>query len=83
MWQNASIICAVPIALENGAGLQRELFADIPDNIYRIDLQTGKTTNLGQPDGRPTLASVVLSPDGSSVYYNERSTGHPAKFSLR
>lgn len=83
-WQNEkSVICAVPTQLGAGAGLQRDLFATIPDDIYRIDLQSGKTIKLGQPQGSPTITSVVLSPDGSSMYYNDRTTGNLAKFSLR
>ena len=83
-WQNEnSIICAVPTSLSIGAGLQRELFANVPDNIYRIDLQSGATVNLGQPAGNPTISSVVLSPDSSALYYNDRSTASLSRFSLR
>lgn len=83
-WQNEqSIVCAVPTSLGTGAGLQRDLFANVPDSIYRIDLQNGSVVNLGQPDGNPSINKVVLSPDGTKLYYDNHSNGTLASFSLR
>ncbi len=82
-WQTESVIfCAVPATLGTGAGLQRDLFANVPDNIYRLDLRTGAATNLGQPDGRPSILQLVPSQDGKAVYFNDRDSGKLVRFSV-
>jgi Tol biopolymer transport system component len=49
-WQNETIlICGVPTNLGRGAGLQRELFENTPDEIYKIDLTAGTKVNMGAP----------------------------------
>jgi len=35
------LFCAVPRALEQGAGMAREIANDTPDDLYKIDLRTG------------------------------------------
>lgn len=75
-WQNETVIfCAVPTRLDVGAGLQRDIANDIPDAIYRINLATAQISNLGQPDGNPTVNQLQAAPDGRSVYFNDRVTG--------
>lgn len=82
-WQNENvIICAVPQALEDGAGLQRSLFDNVPDSIYRIDLASGQTTNLGQPDNNPSINNLIISADGRSILFNDRITGRVSQFAL-
>lgn len=82
-WQSeSSIICAVPVQLDAGAGLQPELASSIPDNIFRIDTKTGRAINLGQPDGSPTIKQMTLSPDGRFMYFNDTTTGKLIRFAL-
>jgi hypothetical protein len=82
-WQNEStLICAVPQSLGDGAGLQRDIFSDVPDNIYKIDLTTGRETNLGQPDGAPAVNQITVSPDGKAIYFTDHATGKLIRFAL-
>jgi hypothetical protein len=82
-WQNeTTAYCAVPEELGEGAALQRGLFANVPDDIYRVDLQAGTTVNLGRPDGNPSINKLLTSPDGSAVYFTDRLTGQLVRFEL-
>ncbi len=77
-----TVFCAVPTQLPEGAGLQRSVADGIPDQIYRVDLATGQTVNLGQPDGNPTINRLLIAPDGRAVYYNDRITGRLVRYAL-
>ncbi len=82
-WQSETvIICAVPTYLEEGAGLQRAIANDVPDEIYKIDMNTGTKTNLGQPDGNPTISQMVLTPDKKALFYTDRTSGNLVRFEL-
>jgi hypothetical protein len=82
-WRSEQIIyCAVPTNLGDGAGLQRDLFTDTQDVIYKIDLASGALTNLGQPDGNPSVNQLTVSADGKAVFFNDRSSGKLVRFSV-
>ncbi len=82
-WQSeASLICAVPTSLGEGAGFQRTLFAGVADNIVRINASTGEVINLGQPDGNPSIQRMILSPDGKYAYFNDAVSGRLIRFEL-
>jgi len=83
VWQNeTAVVCAVPTSLEEGSALQRDIAVNVPDNLYKINLQTGTTLNLGAPDGNPTVEQPTLSKDGKTLYYSDRQTGKLMKFAL-
>ncbi len=82
-WQNEeTIICAVPTALGEGAGLQRQVFANVPDAIVRVNASTGQVLNLGQPEGNPSIQKMLLSSDGKYAYYTDALTGRLMRFEL-
>lgn len=82
-WQNeTTLLCAVPTSLPEGAGLQRALANDIPDEIFKIDLREGQKINLGRPEGSPTIDQLVVSSDGGAIVYTDRNTGKLMKFAL-
>ena len=82
-WQNEqTVVCAVPRELGEGAGFQRQAFANVPDSIVRVNVETGTVTNLGQPDGNPSIDHMVLSSDGQYAYYNDAVTGRLVRFAL-
>ncbi|MBM3204915.1 hypothetical protein FJZ48_02975 [Candidatus Uhrbacteria bacterium] len=83
VWQDPdTLFCAVPVGLEEGAGLQREVANDVSDSIYKIDLKAGQKINLGIPDGAPTIDKLIVAPDGKSVMYTDRNTGKLMKYAL-
>ncbi len=82
-WHSEQLLyCAVPSDLGEGAGLQRDLFTNTKDLIYKIDLSSGALTNLGQPDGNPSVNQLTVSADGKAVFFNDRSSGKLVRFSV-
>lgn len=83
-WQSETVvICGVPTRLERGAGLQREQFRSIPDEIYRIDLAAGTTINLGIPAGGAAVNQMTITPDGSTALFTDSITGRLIRFNLQ
>jgi WD40 repeat protein len=70
-----TLYCAVPTDLPRGAGLQPAVADSTPDEIYRIDLVTGLQTRVAIPEGSHTVDSLMLTPDGSSLYFTDKGTG--------
>lgn len=83
-WQNETVlICGVPTTLGRGAGLQRELFANTPDEIYKIDLAAGTKVNLGAPAGNAAVRDMTITPDGSAALFTDVATGRVVRFNLQ
>jgi len=70
-----TLYCAVPTDLPRGAGLQPAVADDTPDEIYRIDLVTGLQTRVAIPEGSHTVETLMLTPDGSSLYFTDKGSG--------
>ncbi len=82
-WQSESVvICGVPTHLDTGAGLQRQLSQNIPDEIYRIDLSSGTKVNLGLAAGNAAVQQMTITPDGSSALFTDATTGRLVRFEL-
>lgn len=71
----STLYCAVPQETFRGLGLQPSMGEDIPDNIYRIDIDTGLQTLIAVPEGRHTVGQIMLAPDGSRLYFTDQATG--------
>ncbi|MCR4256132.1 MAG: hypothetical protein NUW08_00305 [Candidatus Uhrbacteria bacterium] len=83
-WQSETVvICGVPTRLDRGAGLQRELFSSVPDEIYRIDLAAGTKINLGIPAGNAAVKQMTITPDGSTALFTDATTGRLIRFNLQ
>lgn len=83
-WQSETvIICGVPTTLGRGAGLQRELFENTPDEIYKIDLTAGTKVNLGAPAGNAAVRQMTITPDGSAALFTDVATGRVVRFNLQ
>ncbi|NQU77222.1 hypothetical protein HQ544_00840 [Candidatus Falkowbacteria bacterium] len=80
---NSYAYCAVPQQMPEGAGLYPELTYDIPDDFYRINLQTGERELLAQPYGDYTSDRVMLSPDGSKLYFRDVNSGRLYEIRLK
>ncbi len=66
------IYCGVPTNIETGSGFVPELADSTPDNIVRIDTQTG----LKQPietDGTHTIDTIFVGDDGQTVYFTDKT----------
>lgn len=69
------LICAIPEELPEGAGLQPAVADETPDSIYQIDITTGLQTRLAVPEGSHTVETLMVSPDGSALYFTDKGTG--------
>ena len=78
-----TVFCAVPQELITGAGLSREVADDTPDNIFKVDLNTGLTTQIAVPEGNHTIDKVMLSPDKKIMYFTDRGSGLLNKIRLK
>jgi Tol biopolymer transport system component len=69
--------CAVPKELPEGAGFTREMANNIPDYIYRVNLQTGSTTLVAEPIDETgtalTATNLTISQDGKILYFTDTS----------
>lgn len=68
------LYCAVPEELPEGAGLFPRLAEDIPDKFYKIDVKTGQKKLIAVPDSDFTADSVMVSDDGSFLYFTDNKT---------
>ncbi len=83
-WQNETVlICGVPTQLGSGAGLQRSLFENAPDEIYKIDLAAGTKVNLGTPAGNSAVKQMTITSDGSAALFTDVTTGRLVRFNLQ
>jgi hypothetical protein len=77
------VICGVPTSMPDGAGLQRDLVQNIPDEIYKIDLKTGTKVNLGVAAGSASVKQMTVTPDGKTALFTDATTGRLVRFDLQ
>lgn len=66
---NDTAYCAAPQDLPDNAGFQPTLGRSLPDDLYRLDLSTGKTSLVARPAVDTALVNLQISDDGSLLYY--------------
>jgi len=79
---SSTIYCAVPDNLATGAGLQRELFTNIPDRFIRIDVRTRAKTQIGKPEGELSAINIVLTDAEDRLLFSDAATGRLYSFEL-
>jgi hypothetical protein len=62
--------------------LQRSHFETVPDEIWKINLQTGEKINLGQPQGGAAVRDISITPDGKSAIFTDQISGRLIRFDL-
>ncbi len=67
--------CAVPQNLPVNSGLQRSLADDLPDVLYKIDLNTSGVSLVAIPDSTMSMQNLEVAADGSVLYFQNASTG--------
>ncbi len=70
---NSIVYCGVPDSTEEGIGFVPVLGNTVPDQFYKIDLDTGTKSLLAKPDGDFTVASTRVSEDGKYLYFTDMS----------
>lgn len=82
-----TLYCAVPQSLEQGSGIFPELAANVPDSIYKIDLVSNAAVPLALPEAESgssfAVEQLLLSEDGSELYFTDRVNGFIHRLRLR
>jgi hypothetical protein len=71
---DSTALCAVPRELPRGAGLNRAVAADEPDDLYSINLDSGSFSRIALPEGRHTITNLSTTPDGKKLYFNDANS---------
>jgi len=82
-----TLYCAVPQELQQGSGIFPELAENVPDTIYKIDLENNITSLLAIPEteGKKSfiIDQMVVSENGRELYFTDRTNGNIYKVPLR
>ncbi|MFO0765172.1 MAG: hypothetical protein U0487_03985 [Patescibacteria group bacterium] len=83
-WKNESeIICGVPTNLGAGAALQRSLFSNTPDQLVKINVDTGETVIYGKAASEDTaVQQMTITPDGKAAIFTDSISGKLIRFEL-
>jgi len=77
------LYCGVPQNLPENAGFSRGEFSNLPDDVYRVDLQTGVATKLPLPDTGLTVQKPVISGDKSKLIFSDAQSGKLYSYDLK
>ncbi|MEA3398363.1 MAG: hypothetical protein U9R06_01305 [Patescibacteria group bacterium] len=80
---NIEIYCAVPEELEPGSGMFSELAENIPDNLYKINTQTGLKKLIAIPDKNYNMSNLIISDSGHYLYFTNNSDNNLYKINLK
>jgi len=80
---NSAIYCAVPQSLESNAGLQRTLYNATPDDVYKIDLTTGRSSLVARPSENMTMENLQVTEDSSLLYFTNAADGRLGYIKLK
>jgi len=77
-----TVYCAVPQDLPTNAALSRKEFQTLPDDVYRINVNTGAATKLMLPDLTHAIREPVVTKDGSQMIFSDAATGKLYSYDL-
>lgn len=80
---DTELYCAVPEKLEEGAGLFPELAQGTTDDLYKIDAQTGLKKLIAIPNGDYTMSNLIITNNGSDLYFTDETTQAIHKIKLK
>ncbi len=80
---NTQLYCAVPRDLADNIGLSPLLAEGTPDDVYTIDLQSGRADFVARPENDASMESVRVASDGSVLYYVNAKTGRLENIRLK
>ncbi len=66
----SQLYCAAPSTISTGDGADHNL-ATAMDNVYKIDVPSGKVTLVGYPAIQTHMTNLSLSADGLTLYYQD------------
>ncbi|MCX6745701.1 MAG: hypothetical protein NTX00_01635 [Candidatus Parcubacteria bacterium] len=77
-----TLYCAVPRTLDKGTGFRPDLADNTPDDYYKINIAKGTAELAAQPLFDTTVAKMIISSDGKTLYWLEKNTGLIKKMDL-
>lgn len=80
---STELYCAVPQNLPDNAGMQRVLYEDYPDLLYKINIYSGSKQLLAIPENDTTITNISVSKDGTNLFYTNKLTGQLQKIKLK
>ncbi|MFC1787936.1 hypothetical protein ACFLZY_01830 [Patescibacteria group bacterium] len=80
---STTVYCAVPQNLPPNSGLQRKLYENLPDSLYKVDLSTGRTTLVAIPDDLTTMENLKITKDESLLYFTNKASGRLESIKLK
>ncbi|MFH1077769.1 MAG: hypothetical protein V1745_00590 [Patescibacteria group bacterium] len=82
-WKDETqLICGVPQTLDTGAGLARDDYASVPDDIFLVDLRTGVSTKINSADQVHPIRNPVLNADKTKLMFSDASNGRLYSYDL-
>lgn len=66
---NNTAYCAVPQSIDANAGFQPSMSRSEPDDLYKIDLNTGRSALIARPEQGTAMENLQVASDGSVIYY--------------
>lgn len=79
----ATLVCAVPLELEAGAGYDKTISYNTPDRFVQIDLTTGLKADLATPVEATAAWDLQVTADGEYLIYTNKITGLTEKVQLK
>jgi Tol biopolymer transport system component len=80
---DTELYCGVPQSLPDNAGIRRENFATLPDDVFRIDLNTGVASKITSPEQNHPIRQPVLNRDKSKLIFTDAETGQLFSYDLK
>lgn len=80
---NDTVYCAVPINLQEGAGIFRKDLDNSPTDIYKIDLTSGFKTKIAIPDQNVNVNNILVTSNQQTLYFTDKNTGLLYKINLK
>lgn len=81
-FNNNDLYCAVPLALERGAGMFPAAAQNTQDLLYKINLSTGQRERINIST-TSSISNISLSADGTYLYYIEGDTNRLKKVKIK
>lgn len=69
-----TVYCAVPRDLPDNAGLQRALYRANPDQLFKVDIQSGRTSLVAAPVTDMAMENLTVSKDGTTLFFTDAVT---------
>ena len=80
---NDSVYCAVPKSLQEGSGIFYNELDNSACDIYKIDLKTGFKSRIAIPEGEHNIQDIMVTANGSYLYYTDKNDGRLYRINLR